>query len=289
MAIRQKQSTEATLLDLVEGRFAEPEFLFLRHVSNGPGANEKRFADGLAINKWSTRGLSIIGFEVKCSRSDWMRELRAPAKAEGLGAYCDFWWLVTATPEIAKPSELPAGWGLYVLNNKGELRQQVKAEKMRHAKAVDRRFMIAVTNALQRTGTKRFEELANALIEPREQAYEEGYKDGQRHADQGLKAQVEHCERLIKTFEQASGIKLEDHALGRVGNLMRLLLTTGPGVVKGQYLELARRARALTGTLEQAVSELERLEERQQSAVHVPQPTEAGEEPEGIYTQEAES
>lgn len=55
----------------------------------------------------------LHGHEVKVQRSDWLRELRDPSKADAWRRYCDRWWLVTPHG-VAKPEELPAGWGLIV-------------------------------------------------------------------------------------------------------------------------------------------------------------------------------
>lgn len=55
----------------------------------------------------------LHGHEVKVQRSDWLRELRDPTKADAWRRYCDRWWLV-ATPGVAKPEEIPDGWGLIV-------------------------------------------------------------------------------------------------------------------------------------------------------------------------------
>lgn len=55
----------------------------------------------------------LHGHEVKVSRSDWLTELRDPTKADVWRRYCDRWWLVAARG-VAKPDEMPAGWGLIV-------------------------------------------------------------------------------------------------------------------------------------------------------------------------------
>lgn len=70
-----------------------------------------RTADAIAIDTWESKGLEIHGFEVKCSRSDWLTELKAPEKSEPFRAFCDRWWLVTSSKDIVKPGELPEGWG----------------------------------------------------------------------------------------------------------------------------------------------------------------------------------
>ncbi|WP_439030247.1 hypothetical protein [Gordonia terrae] len=70
-----------------------------------------RTADALAIDTWISKGMELHGFEVKCSRSDWLAELKQPEKSEAFRRICDRWWLVTSDPAIVKPGELPDGWG----------------------------------------------------------------------------------------------------------------------------------------------------------------------------------
>lgn len=68
----------------------------------------------------------LHGHEVKVSRSDWLRELADPSKAEAWSRYCDRWWLVVPDKAIVKPGELPDSWGLLVLAGTG-LRAAVRA------------------------------------------------------------------------------------------------------------------------------------------------------------------
>lgn len=64
------------------------------------------------------------------SRSDWFTELSDPDKAEAFRPYCDYWWLVTSDAKVARPDELPAGWGLMVLSGNGSLRVTKQAKKI---------------------------------------------------------------------------------------------------------------------------------------------------------------
>lgn len=70
-----------------------------------------RYADAIAVNLWKSRGYAVHGFEIKVSRADWLRELKQPEKAEEIFGHCDHFWVVAA-PNVVKPDELPAGWGL---------------------------------------------------------------------------------------------------------------------------------------------------------------------------------
>lgn len=69
----------------------------------------------------------VHGFEVKISRSDWLREYRTEGKKSWTwGRYCNYYWLVVPEKNIVKPEELPEGWGLLV--GEKRLRKMVDAQ-----------------------------------------------------------------------------------------------------------------------------------------------------------------
>lgn len=107
-------------------RHPRSEYVVLEEVSN---ADTSRRADAIAIALWKSRGFVMHGFERKASRSDWLRELKDPGKAESMFGLCDFWWLVVNDEEIVKDGELPVGWGLLVLGQNG-LRKKVEAPRL---------------------------------------------------------------------------------------------------------------------------------------------------------------
>ncbi|QNJ56375.1 hypothetical protein KNV19_gp61 [Gordonia phage Portcullis] len=87
-----------------------------------PQHGRLRTADALAIDTWMSKGMELHGFEVKCSRSDWLTELKQPEKSEAFRRICDRWWLVTSDPSIVKPGELPDGWGHMSMVTRSETR-----------------------------------------------------------------------------------------------------------------------------------------------------------------------
>ena len=93
-------------------RYCAPEFALLFEVGNATGFATNRHADAIAMSLWPSRGLALHGFEFKASRSDWVRELKDPAKAETIATFCDYWFLVESDREIVKANALPMTWGL---------------------------------------------------------------------------------------------------------------------------------------------------------------------------------
>lgn len=110
---------------LLRERYAAPAWAFLEEVRNGTGYGRTvRTADALAMSLYPSAGLHLHGFEIKVSRADWLRELKAPDKADEISRYCNFWWIV-APPDVVQVAELPPKWGLMLAGKK--LRVEVAA------------------------------------------------------------------------------------------------------------------------------------------------------------------
>lgn len=95
----------ADLLQAVRARYAPPEW----HCEDEVTLAGRRL-DVVALNMWGARKYTVVGFEIKASRGDWMRELTAFQKAEQWVAVCDSFYVVTP-PKIIRSDELPEGWG----------------------------------------------------------------------------------------------------------------------------------------------------------------------------------
>lgn len=99
--------------------WAPPAFYCLHEVRNGTGYGiQEGYADVLAMSVWPSRGLRLIGAELKISRSDWIHELKNPAKAERFVKHTHNWYLITAN-DAAKIEEIPPTWGWMVAGDKG--------------------------------------------------------------------------------------------------------------------------------------------------------------------------
>jgi hypothetical protein len=139
--------TAADMMCRLASRYAPPEYALLPQVRNGTGFDGRRTADAVAISCWPSRGIYLHGFEVKVERGDWLRELRDPAKAEEVAAYCHFWWIVAPDEHVAKPEEIPADWGLLALH--GDVLVERKPARTQTAKTPDMPFLAAVLRAAQ--------------------------------------------------------------------------------------------------------------------------------------------
>ena len=209
----KRQMNTAEIREAMRRRFAAPEYALMFEVGNKTGVGCSRHADAIAMSLWPSRGLEIIGFEFKASRSDWLRELKNPAKAEKIAAYCDRWYIVAAKGCV-KLDEMPVGWG-YMLADDGTLKMVKKAPEMK-AKEVDRDFIAAV---LRRASEADEELLKVAVRREIQNSLNRRKQDIKEAVDRALRDVARENEQLkftISEFEEASGIKLERWRGGRI-------------------------------------------------------------------------
>lgn len=141
-----KKPTSSDIRAALSVKFCQPEYVIFWEVSNATGLHARRHADAVAMSIWPSRGYTIHGFEIKVSRSDFIAEMKDPTKADAVGEFCDFWWLVTPAG-LVHPNELPENWGLMELTGAG-LRVKKQAPKT-PAAPLSRGFAAAL---LRRTG-----------------------------------------------------------------------------------------------------------------------------------------
>lgn len=106
------------LRKLIEKRYPEKAFANFFELNEGTGWKSGRAADLVTMSLWPSRGLHLIGHEVKISRSDWKRELDNPAKADPILRFCREWYLVVSDRKFIHEGELPATWGLIEVADK---------------------------------------------------------------------------------------------------------------------------------------------------------------------------
>lgn len=126
-------------------------------------------------------------------------------------------------------------------------------KKNEHQRAVDRPFLIAVTNALTRHHEQAFAH-----------AFDEGVKvgvDTQKHittrADERIKSELDTLTETVRQFEVASGIKINNWDAGRLGNAVRAI--TGDRL-NLTYTRLADTLRQIEKTADQLRAELDEIE-----------------------------
>lgn len=206
-------TTERELFEALRVLYPPNEFALLPQVANGTGSHVRRHADAFAISLWPSRGITFEGFELKCSRGDWLRELALPEKADAVAKFCDYWSLVCSDASVIADGELPDTWGLIVSD--GAKLKRVKKPKKLEASPVTRTFVAALARAMQKN-------------DPSKEALEKAFHDGQAASENG-RAQAQ-----IDAFEAASGVKIDDwrHDPKEVGAAVRAVLAGDDAAVK---------------------------------------------------------
>jgi hypothetical protein len=199
------------------GRFSYPEWELFEEVSLGTGR-----VDAVAVNLWRSRGHHVVGLEVKRSRSDWLRELREPSKADTYWRHFNRFYVVTP-PGVVKVGELPTGWGLLVV--KGD-RSYAETEPDPKKASIDRAALASILKAARRhfvDSRDRDQELRGE--------YQRGFdagraaKDEARSKDATL-AEAERLRRMIAEFREQTGLEISEWGLGRTAEIVTLLRKT---------------------------------------------------------------
>lgn len=210
--------TEFELFRLLRDHFPPREFALLPQVANGIGAGAFRHCDALALGLWPSRGIRLHGFEIKTYRGDWIRELKAPEKAEAVAQYCNHWWIVAGHVGMVNPEELPPNWGLWeFVPEKKALKKKAPAPFLK-AKAVDLAFVAAMLRRAQEVVTP------DAIIA---EAKEQAFKDGRQAGEANGKHAIEDLAKVrgqIRDFEKASGVKIDTWEGSEIGEAVRLVL-----------------------------------------------------------------
>ncbi len=211
-ALRNKYSPETS------------EWAFMEQVGKNISATYNRWADAIAVGLWKSRGHEIIGFEIKVSRADWLKELKHPDKAHGVGKYCHSWYLVVGDESIVKDGELPMNWGLMVPHTKNNLKIKVPATRNKKPEPINIGFMCAI---LRRA-------MQQCLPEKRLQAefkrgHSEGYDIGKNSAQRELEykeKQITGLEKRIEDFEKEAGFSINESwkKPEEVGKVLKMIL-----------------------------------------------------------------
>jgi hypothetical protein len=197
----------------------------------GYGRGPTRSADAFAMSLWPSRGLLLHGFEVKASRTDWLRELRDPSKADEFIRYCEHWWLVTE-PDVVEAGELPATWG-HLVRRGGKLVQATAAPVL-EPEECDRKFLAALLRAAGHRAATTPEEITAA-----EAAGRESERQILNQRVELYQGQLDQLREEVAKFQKESGLTLNGrypapYGPEELGAAVKLVLT---GEAKAEVAE----------------------------------------------------
>jgi hypothetical protein len=198
--------TAADVVELLRARHSAvsgngEQWVFMTQVRNAAGFDASVTADAVAMHLWPSRGLALHGYEIKVSRSDWIRELRKPEKAERFARLVDFWWVVVSDEKIVQDGELPVGWGLLAV--RGGRLVTIREADHRPAADLTRSFVACLLRSCFRFASSDAPEVAVA----RRAGYDEGFAAGSRRLD-FVKNDLAKLSAEVAEFEHEAGIKI---------------------------------------------------------------------------------
>lgn len=244
---------ESDVTEVLSLHFRPPVWAFLPQVRNGTGWAKQipRTADALAMCLWPSRGIALHGIEIKVSRSDWLAELKNPAKAEDFFNVCDRWWVAAPKPvcdDIVKKGELPSTWGLLKCEDKVKVVTPAPPLK---PKPMDNLMLAAIMRRLQECASPEA-----ALKDAEARSYEKGREDGQKQSAFDLKIARGEAERfckIIQEFEGASGVKIANWApnVGQIGAAVK-------AVLDGEDVRVRERLEGLRGQTENILASIDK-------------------------------
>lgn len=252
--------TETSMMTLLERRYRGEKsgnglaWAFIPKVRNAAGFDATRTMDALAIGLWPSRGLELHGHEIKISRSDWLRELKDPAKAEVFVRLVDKWWVVASDASIVQDGELPPAWGLMVANGRGlKIKTQAAELPATDAPWMPRTFLAALLRSACRTSEVQPEEIAAAVAQARSEW-------DAHHADniEQWRKERDGLRNRINAFEREAEVRLGGpygHEPEKVGAALRLVLSGQADTERftRRYEQLADSAERLATDLRRAV------------------------------------
>ncbi len=244
-----------------EGLRGPARYGFLEEVRNATGFDASRSCDAIALSFWPSDGLRIIGYEIKVSRADWLRELKAPEKAFAFARYCDQWWIVAGAADLVKEDELPPNWGLLVPNAKGKLHPVRGAVNVRPEPMSREMLMALVRTACDSSWEPRLQAL-------RSEAERRAKADAESELRQ-VRRDFESLRQRVADYEEASGVKIGAFYTGdsvqRIGGIVRAVRGVLGFGYDGAAQTIAGHAnvlRSLAAQCDEALEEVRRLQEQ---------------------------
>lgn len=257
-------------------KYSGDGYAILWEVGNATGGHCHRHADALVMSLWPSRGLTLQGFELKCSRTDWLKELKDPEKADAIARYCHGWSVVVTDQKIIQPGELPATWGLWTLDENGELKLVKMATENQHQVPLDWRFMAAVLRqACNHEKSLTVEEKHNIErdVRNREQA-------AAKVVQAVLVKKVEEQAEMMRRFERETGLSITGRYNGMTNGQVAMALgaiTKGAPEATQRLRELRHGAASIHRLLSEQVDAIEAM--AVSVRVAVPQAVPDGAEP----------
>jgi hypothetical protein len=245
-------TTSADMRALVRKRFPSPEWLCIDEAGIGTG----RSIDVLALGMWQSRGQHLVAVEIKVARSDWLRELRQPGKADGIWKLCHKFYVAAPKGVVDTQVELPEGWGLLVPYGQGltdQVRFGGRPATLREPQPMTRQAAMGLL-------ARAFRDVPADAVSA-DAARKAGYAAGKRDAEVAAEWTLQESARrkeAVAEFEKRSGVSIDEYAAGEIGDAVKVVMEAGGNRRMGigwrfwsLYSDMIRSAAALVHGIEQ--------------------------------------
>lgn len=239
------ESSDA-VLDMIRSRYPTRRFAVFPEVRNAGGFDATRSCDAMVVSLWPSDGHDIHGIEIKVSRSDWLRELKQPEKADAMMAVCDFWWVAIGDRAIAKAEEVPAQWGL--LAPRGGSLVVVKQAPRLTAIPMDRGTLASLCKRAQEDAPRQ-SELAEAAEHAAKQA-----REGERLRISHERKDWQELRAAVDAFELASGVEITSYNGKRIGEAVRTVMEGREASYAARLRYIGEQAQHLSDAVKQALA-----------------------------------
>lgn len=196
----------ATVLEALERHYRKPgaerDGEILIPEVQAPGSTRR--ADLVRVGMWASRGTGIDVHEVKVSRSDWLRELDDPAKAEAWWPYCNRFWVV-ALPGVVADGELPEGWGLLEFPSSG---RRFKIRAAAEVRTDVRLTVPLLVELLRRADNRRLAEMDRMRQEHRSEMGKLADEWRRKKAEGEMPPETVQRLKMLDDIEKALGMPL---------------------------------------------------------------------------------
>jgi hypothetical protein len=122
-----KEYTSGELVQLLREKYGTDHLangnhptVLLEQVANGTGFDAGRWIDAVVFEMWPSKGFIRRAFELKVSRTDFLRELNNPVKFQWCFKHFHQFWYV-APKDVIQVEELPQGAGWLYPSSGGKL------------------------------------------------------------------------------------------------------------------------------------------------------------------------
>lgn len=240
---------------LLLARYPAGEYAVMQEVSDAAGFGRSRSADGIIMSLWPSRGLELTGIECKSGRGDWLRELKNPKKAENIFRYCDRWYLVTDTEDLAKMEEIPPAWG-WMCGNKNGTKMVLKKEAPKLSpQPITKDFLAAMMKRCTQ-GMVHKSQMEDE-IERRAELRSESKNTQHKYKLEDKDRIIEELRKIINDFEKESGCRMNRWDGNNIGKAVKLVNEIGMDGIMSRLLQMRNEFSGILNRVDKSLEVLQ--------------------------------